>query len=94
MDFGVALFDDMQIEHEIEQRALQHGARAFEHEKARPREDSPRFHVKDAEALGQFIMRQRREVERPRFAPHAQDLVLRIILACGNAGVRQIGDPG
>ena len=66
----------------------------FKHEEARPGQRRASVQVEDAEPLGQVPVRQRLEVERPRLAPLAHELVLRVVLAGRHARVGQVGHPG
>ena len=61
----------MQVQHEVDQRPLQHGARAPQHVEARARESRARLEIQDAELLGQVPVRQRLEVEA-RGSPHVR----------------------
>src|SRR5579883_576454 len=91
-DLGVAVATGVEIEHEVGEGALEAGAGAAIDGEARAGDLGRGGEVEHAQALAQFDVIARGEVEGARRAPAADlDVVLRGA-AGGHAGVRQVGD--
>ncbi len=88
--FAVAVFSDMQVEHELDQCAVQARERTRHHHEARARDASRGFEV-HPQALADRDMILGLELERRRLAP-AADLDVRVLVAARrHACVQNIG---
>ncbi len=93
-DFGVAVLADMQIHHEVDERALEPRSGSLQEDEARPGDLDRALEVDDAEPLGHFVVRP--HLEAVRFAaldaPGADRHVAGGIFPFRHQGVRRVGD--
>ena len=88
-DLGVAVLARVQVEHELRERALEPRHAAPQDGEARLGDPGGALQV-EPERGADFLVRLRREAERPRLVPAAQLDVVVFALALGDRRVRQV----
>ena len=81
VEFLIAVFLRVGVQHPVYQRSLQPRALAFQHEKARTRHTRAALKVDDAQPFPDFPVRFWRKIKLRRIAHHARNYIIALISA-------------